>query len=118
MSQRSRKQRIAEVAAKKPPSKPVATFWITRDSDAVGHLSEFVDVWLARPVREPLSNGVGCVWTCRDVERVFVSDGDVPARCATWTLSVCMRTVRTIPEDDRQCIRIGNDPPNRPVIKA
>lgn len=116
--QRTRKDRIASLASKRPPSPGVVTYWLTRDCAVDGRLSDRVDVWLARPERRVLPGGVGCVWICDDVRTVNVTAGDVPSRWSQWTVQQCLVTCRVFPETDRECIHVGGVETERSKAKA
>lgn len=79
------------------PRQPTA--WLTRDSDANGVLSDEVRIWLDRPER--FRDSMGVYWACRTAESLWCKGGLEWARY--W--------FRTIPDDDRQLIRNGEDKP-------
>lgn len=111
--------RAIAVTAKKATS-PVApvTYWLTRDSDAEGVVSDVVDVWLAPPVRRALGDR-GAYWIVEDdAIRVRTKGGDVPARHTTWDVEHARAQCGTAPDDDRQAIRVGDDPPNYAPVPA
>lgn len=77
-------------------------FWMTRDEDDQGVLSSTVDVWTEIPDRQALPGGVGWMWLGRGVT-------GVEKRYAQWSLDVARKnnTSGTLPEDSRQCVRVG-----------
>lgn len=90
------------------PSKKVAprraparyTLFVTRDSNPdTGEPSKHVEAWFARPDRFPLGEK-GAFW---------LPESGTADRAAVWTLDVCWRHAGTIPDDDRQCLRIEGD---------
>lgn len=88
------------------------TYWLTRDSDfRTGRASDRVKVWLAKPDLERV--GVGVKWT---------TAGDDDLYCE-WTLAECYWHAKTVPDDDRMCIRVEGtkvcgegDPLHRPNV--
>lgn len=83
------------------PARPRAyTLWVTRDSDPeTGALSDHVEAWFVKPTR--LRNGErGAMW---------YSAGGMADRAARWSLATCRQHARTVPDDDRMCIRIEGD---------
>ena len=77
-----------------------ATYWCTRDLHQ-GKLSELVEVWVVKPnlVRRD-DNSVS-----------WMSDGPtgIEGRYQAWTLDTCLQHVGTIPETERECIRVDGD---------
>lgn len=73
------------------------TYWISRDSEPeTGKLSHIVKIWLSKPRR--IQWDVGAIWS------------NFPADYyGSWTLDECQYHVRTVPDDDRQCIRVEGD---------
>lgn len=81
------------------PKRHLYTFWGTRDSDPdTGALSPFVKVWLARPAWR--RDGAGTVWDTS----ASVFDLYCEVDLVTFT-----KMARTVPDDDRQCIRVEGD---------
>jgi hypothetical protein len=74
--------------------------WLTRDSDGDG-LSDIICAWHKRPVRHRA--GDGAVWL-DDRDNVY-------DRLARYWREDAIRRFKTVPDDDLQCIRIGNDTP-------
>lgn len=85
-----------------PPALPprAYTLWVTRDSDPeTGRLSNHVEAWFVRPAR--LRSGArGALWFSR---------GGMADRAARWSLADCRLYARTVPDDDRMCLRIEGD---------
>lgn len=77
-------------------------FWLTRDEDAQGVLSDTVDVWISQPKRQPLPGGVGCMWLGMGV--IGLED-----RYAQWSLAVARSNSNsgTLPETSYESIRVG-----------
>lgn len=78
----------------KPKPEPV---WLTRDSDS-NHdgLLNTVQVWLRSPSRH--KDDRGYFWTTDDPEA---------DRKEVRTLNSAKNMYRTVPDDDRQCVKIG-----------
>jgi hypothetical protein len=81
---------------------PKPVHWLTRDSFE-GQLEPFVDVWDQEPVRH-VHNGedgesLGVSW--------FDQAGGIGRRVARPSAAKARKDYRTLPEDDRQCVRIG-----------
>lgn len=77
-----------------------ATYWLTR-SKRDGELSPHVDIWTRRPERVRFDDG-DSFWMAAH------PDG-TGAHYGRWTTQQCLFEIRTYPEDDRQCIRVGNE---------
>lgn len=96
MNDRAKTERDLVPMPGAPRERP--TVWLTRDSDALG-LWEMVDVWLAKPTRYVDDSGAGgFFWH-------HIDEGDV--KIARHRVDVALRLFGTIPDDDRQCIRVG-----------
>lgn len=89
-----------------PTERPM-TYWLTRDRDGDGVLSDSVDVWLARPKMVIVVPGTWVYWKC-DEETVQTSDGAAPVKYAVWTLANCLRNCRVYPDDETMLICNGN----------
>ncbi len=76
----------------KVPRPPMLLVWLTRDSDPDG-VYPFVDVWCVEPIGSRDDNG-----------RYWVTL-DTSDRIGRYSISDAMRRFRTIPDDDRQCVR-------------
>lgn len=115
MTKAQRRDKIKEVneARQAQPPQAEMTYWLTRDSDADGVLSEFVDVWLAKPARRTFGNG-GAYWTAA-IEVVETGDGPKLVKYLVWTKEQCLMKCKTYPDDDRQCIRVGDDVEPKPA---
>lgn len=74
-------------------------YWLTRDEDAEGVLSEQVEVWMERPARWPLSGG-GWTWLGAD-------DTGLLHRYSVCDVAYIMKECRVVPETSRECIKIG-----------
>lgn len=72
-----------------------ASYWVTRDSDAGGHLVDTCDVWRERPIR--LASGDGFMW--------LSAEWSVETRVGEASVAAVRRTLGTAPETDRECIR-------------
>lgn len=105
MSQKQLKTAIETKALDKPAQQAYATYWMTRDRTD-GALDDMVDVWIERPDRLQFSDG-DVLW----ITPVNKS-ADVRTKSAlygTWTLDQARTQVGDgVPEDDRQCLRIGH----------
>lgn len=79
------------------------TYWVTRDSDANGNLSDHVDIWTSQPTRRTLSPTGGAYWIVEDrpdeAERLAAHYGHYSAATIQKTWG------HTIPDTDRECIR-------------
>lgn len=86
---------IAAQAPEEPlPDKPFLSYWLTRDSEIGGALSDAIDVWIVKPTRDALSiDGGICWWHEAGVVRQV-------------SVQACIKWCGTYPEDDRQCIRV------------
>lgn len=84
--------------SKKSPS---AVYWMTRDSESGGRLSDKVDVWLSRPERHRLDDGSAC----------WLGQGELGLddRYAEWTIEDARRNAYVYPETDRECIQVGTN---------
>ncbi len=88
-----------------------ATYWLSRDSDSTGTLSDVVEVWLVRPDRERLPGG-GVMWLGPD-------NTGVEHRYAQWTPEVCLAECHVYPQTDRELIRCGPETDVRkPAVTA
>lgn len=86
---------IASVGPEEPlPQRATVSFWVTRDSEIGGGLSDVVDVWLVKPERGALSSDGGVCWW---------ADGGVYRQVNT---GVCWAWCGTYPSDDRQCVLV------------
>lgn len=87
--------------------------WVTRDSDPVtGEVEDYVDVWSAAPVRHLVSipeEAARRLRVLRPAPAVtwVTADFDLTGRVARIPLAAAAATFATVPEDDRQCVRIG-----------
>jgi hypothetical protein len=77
-------------------------YWMTRDQDAAGQLSELVDVWSVPPEFQPLPGGVGSMWLGKGVT-------GLEFRVTQWTMGDIRLNVPsgTYPESGRETIRVG-----------
>lgn len=98
----NRRNRIARVAAARdsagdtPTRRAWVTYWCTRDSRN-SIVSDIVRIWLRAPERIRILDDVH--WAA------FREDGTASALYGEWTLAQCERELRTVPDDDRQCVR-------------
>lgn len=78
------------------------TYWLTRDCDQDGNVSQVVDVWIVQPHRRNLPGDVGCIWLDDSVT-------GLEGRYTQWSLAAAAATTpsRVIPDNDRECIRVG-----------
>lgn len=113
MTKEARKQLVKAVAEQRAERQ--MTFWISRDRNADGSLSAFVDVWLVLPQRVLFEGGVGSYYRVPEPydpnSLVQSGAGLVKAHYGTWTIPQCLKEIRVIPDDDLQVIRVGNDAP-------
>ncbi len=99
MSKKSKKPTPAPTPIVPSGPPPRYTLFVTRDSDPrTGRLLDHVDAWFQKPDRIP--NGCGAAW---------YAPGGLSERAGIWPLSLCRKHARTIPDDDRQCLRIEGD---------
>lgn len=78
------------------------TYFVTRDSDPdTGALTDYVEVWFAKPIRHRVGDRGAC-WVPPDAPSSTL-------RFARWPLEECLRRTGTIPDDDRQCLRVEGD---------
>lgn len=76
------------------------TYWLTRDADPeTGAPSAHVDVWLSRPNRYAVGDH-GCFWLDRH--------DTLERHHGSWSLGFA-RTIGPVPDDSRQCLRVGID---------
>jgi hypothetical protein len=101
---RDRIKSVNEARNKMSNTTQSMVYWVTRDSDVHGNLSEWVTVWLKRPTLIRVGNGVG--WYHAD-GTVDSATGPARIRFAQWTLDQCYRACNVIPDTDRECIRVG-----------
>lgn len=76
---------------------PGPTVWLTRDSFG-GEVEDHVDVWECRPTRHERDGGF--------VEWLDVGDG-LGMHAEQISLADAKIRFRTVPDDDRQIIRVG-----------
>ena len=76
-------------------------YWLTRDEDHEGTVSEQVDVWLARPHRISIPGG-GAMWLGPD-------ESGIEKRYAMWTLDNARKNVPggAVPDNSRESIKVG-----------
>jgi len=91
-----------------------ATYWCTR-STRDGVLTDYVDVWLARPHRVRLIDDGSLdddgIDRRNDVFWMATFPNGDSAHYGRWTLAQAHMEVRNgIPQDDRQCLRSGHEP--------
>lgn len=103
---KQKRRAMIEEAATRQTSGQYVTYWVTRDSNADGSLSDTVDVWLTRPERKTLPGGLGAMWICDDIF-IPTANGESHARYTTWTLDQCRRACHTVPDTDRECLHVG-----------
>jgi len=106
---RKRRDRIKEVNESKThkPTKETVReleYWLTRDSDTNGKLSNWIRVWLVRPTLKRVGNGVQ--WDGPE-GTIDSTSGPVRVRYAQWSEEECTRTCRVYPATDRECIKVG-----------
>jgi hypothetical protein len=79
------------------------TYFVTRDSDCFGFLSDTVDLWVDRPKRTQLTIDAGWIWLPHWMPgQPAEALGEVRNLSATYVMArwgVC-------PKDDEDCIRI------------
>jgi hypothetical protein len=74
---------------------------MTRDREVGGALSSTVRAWLAQPSRwSHLEAATGQVYWATGRDEDLYQD---------WPLEDAQRFARTIPDDDRQCVRVEGD---------
>lgn len=78
--------------------------WVTRDSDPItGALDDECDVWNAAPVRHLVTfaetGAPSVTWV--------TGEFDISGRVARVPVAAARAMFPTIPDDDRQCVRIG-----------
>lgn len=72
-------------------------YWLTRDEDEHGNLSDKVDVWTEMPERQRIPGG-GFMWLGKGVT-------GIEHRFAQWTIETARKNA-TIPETSRECVRV------------
>ncbi len=79
------------------------TYWLTRDENDDGEVSDLVDVWLSQPHRKTLLSGNGCVWLDN-------STTGLEGRHTQWTVAYTMSYTNShvYPANSRECIKVGN----------
>lgn len=75
------------------------TYWLTRDRKH-GVLSDRVEVWAVKPERIRFPDG-DIMWMA-PLELIDV----VETRLTSWSVEKCP----TAPDDDRMCVRVGEEP--------
>ena len=82
------------------------TVFITRDSDALGNLSNSVDVWTTKPIRAKLTVTTGHVWLPSDKDGVHVGrNASELGHVRNMPCRYAIERYGAIPDDDRQVIR-------------
>lgn len=87
--------------------------WITRDSDPVtGVVEDHVDVWTSAPVRHLVSIPEEAARRLRVHAPALAvtwvtADFDSTGRVARLPIAAARAAFPCVPEDDRQCVRIG-----------
>ena len=91
----------------------VGPVWLTRDSDPVtGEIGDSVDVWSTPPVRhlvsipEEAARRLGIRAPAPAVTWV-TGEWDLQGRVACIPVAAARAVFPCVPEDDRQCVRIG-----------
>lgn len=81
---------------------PGPVFWLTRDSFA-GQLEDHIDVWESAPIRRVFAaddyGAVGIEW--------LDCGAGMGLHVESLTLAEATLRFRTLPETDRECVRIG-----------
>ncbi len=70
-------------------------YWLTRDENEQGEVSDLVSVWLEAPARQGISGIPGALW--------------YGAKYAQWPLDIARKNNNSgvVPENSRECIRVG-----------
>ena len=75
-------------------------YWLTRNK-CMGILSELVEVWLVKPDLHRFEDG-DVMWLppldVVDTEETYFAE---------WSLEKCRKEVYTLPETERECLKIG-----------
>lgn len=74
-----------------------SSFWVSRDSDVNGVLSDRCDVWTEKPNRTRTTAEGGAFWLDK-------SETGLAARHSSFLANVPPKWVRTIPETDRELV--------------
>ena len=103
-----------QTTAKSKPRREAAPalpecFWVTRDQDGQGRLSDVVDAWAERPERMAIPGG-GWMW-------LGSGETGLEARVGSWRPTECTRWAPTTPDTSLECIVYGTppEPGTRPV---
>lgn len=75
-------------------------YWLTRDRTA-GQLSNVVEVWLVKPDLQRFDDG-DVMWL-PSLEHIDNED----THFAEWSLDKCRKEAYTVPETERECIKVG-----------
>lgn len=84
-------------------------YFLTRDCDPDGTVSEIVDVWLTRPIRHRITTEGGYVWLASD-ERTYRSTNHGRAMWQQISLAECQERFATYPADERMCMLLAEVP--------
>jgi hypothetical protein len=92
----------ASVAVVQKPCDPGApTFWITRDSEPDGSLSDYCDLWVVKPSRLRYdADGPGGFWMGCEGEWSLVGHYE------TVSVEVVRTWFHVVPDTSRECIRV------------
>lgn len=108
---------MTEEFQEEEPTKPVgrsqlpSTYWLTRDRKH-GELSNTVEVWAVKPDRIRMHDGDVMWFAPRELIDVVETHVD------DWSLGHCLRQCHVYPDDDRMCIRVGDEPVQLSVLSA
>lgn len=75
-------------------------YWITRDLDSKGQLSELVDVWLSKPVLVYQDQSCAAYWVS-GLGTIYEN------RFAQWDLALTHSNCHVVPDTVRECICVG-----------
>lgn len=88
-----------------------STYWLTRDRKH-GELSATVEVWAVKPDRIRMYDG-DVMWMAPpelvDLVETHVDD---------WSIAQCLKQCYVYPDDDRMCIRVGEEPVRLSAVVA
>jgi hypothetical protein len=91
---------VEEVRSSSVKMELTGPFWLTRDK-RMGVLSDLVEVWLVKPDLHRFDDG-DVMWL-PNLEHVDTED----THFAEWSLDKCRKEVYTVPDSERECIKVG-----------
>ena len=97
-----------EIQIENEPTKEVLgklpkVYWLTRGTRH-GELQNYIEIWAVKPDRIRFDDGDVMWMAPPDVIDIM------PTLVGEWSLWESYRECKVYPEDDRMCIRVGNEP--------